>query len=360
MATVDMQGMWNPGEQYDYDPTSGGYQQQPSATSSQLQSAPTGLPNPPKPGGAMFDGDLIGSPEYISKIEAQLKAAGGQMYDPSDLQGFIRNATNNQGEGWAGSGTALQNQLDIYKQRDPTNSYGLRAGEPVGSGGGGGGATSQAAPRGQFTDPLASALEAFANQRARDLQNPPGGSGQAMLEELLKKISAQFQNGGFTPGEQEVFQTQAIDPLERLRTARKQQVMQELSRRGITPSSGVAQSMLADVDRQFDAQRATTQRGIAAQGAQETQQRMLQAVQLLSQLQGTQEGRMDKAGQYLNVPINLADRAWNQSFQLYNANNPLSLINPLMQLSGQQQQRTDQQGAAMADLIWALINGMGQ
>jgi hypothetical protein len=332
MASVDMQGIWNPGEQFDYDQNTGGYTQQPSATPSQVQPAPS----------AGTD---------WSAVEQQLKQSAGSLYDPSDLEGIRRNTSYNEPGKSLSLADAIANQQRIYDVRDPSRtSSGSQTTTRQ--------ATQSSPP--QFSDPLAKALEAFAAQRAQELQNPPGGSGQALLENALRDIAAKFQGGGYTPAEQEVFQTQAIDPLERLRTARKQQVMQELSRRGITPSSGVAQSMLADVDRQFDAQRATTQRGIAAQGAQETQQRMLQAVQLLSSLAGTQEGRLDKAGQYMNVPIGLADRAWNQSFQLYNANNPLSLINPLMQLSGQQQQRTDQQGAAMADLIWSLINGMGQ
>jgi hypothetical protein len=55
----------------------------------------------------------------------------------------------------------------------------------------------------------------------------------------------------------------------------------------------------------------------------------------------------------------LANNAWNQAFQLYSANNPLSLINPLMGLSQQQQGQSDAQGAAMAELIWSILNGMG-
>lgn len=216
--------------------------------------------------------------------------------------------------------------------------------------------TQYPSPTQNFSDPLSKFLEGWANQRAQNLENPQAGSGQALLEDALKKISAQFQQGGFTPAEQEVFQTQALDPLERLRTARKQQVMEELSRRGIDPRSGVAMSMLQDVDRQFDANRAQTQRSIASQGAQETQQRMLQAVQLLTGLAGTQDNRMNQAFNYYSVPYNLSNNAFNQAMQVYGQNNPLSLIQPLLALSGQQQQRSDNQSSALADLIWAITH----
>lgn len=209
-------------------------------------------------------------------------------------------------------------------------------------------------PSKQFSDPISSFLEDWSNKYAKQLENPPQGSGRSMLENALQQIAGQFQKGGFTPAEQEVFQTQALDPLEQLRKARKQQVMEELSRRGISPTSGVALSMLQDVDRQFDASRAQTQRGIAAQGAQETQQRMLQAVNLLSTLAGSQDQRMNQAFNYYSVPYNLSNNAFNQSMQFAQMNNPLSLIQPLLSLSAQQQGRQDNQGAALADLIWAL------
>lgn len=213
---------------------------------------------------------------------------------------------------------------------------------------------------GQFTDPIASYLEQFAQKRASERENPSAGSGQALLEEALRNISAQFGKGGFTPGENEVFQTQALDPLERLRTARKQQVLQQLAQRGIPQSSGVAIQMLADVDRQFDAQRATTQRSLAGQAAQETQARMLQAVQLLSGLAGTENQRLNEGYQYRQVPLQLADRSFTQANQFLSAQgNPLAGLSGYGQLAGMQQGRSDASQAALADLIYALLQAGG-
>jgi hypothetical protein len=209
----------------------------------------------------------------------------------------------------------------------------------------------------QFSDPITKFIEQFAQQRAKQLENPQAGSGQQLLEQALRDISSQFKQGGFTPGEQEVFQTQALDPLEQLRRARKQQVMHELSARGITPNSGVALQMLADVDRQFDGQRSVMQRNIAAQGAQETQQRMLQAVQLLSALAGGENSRLNEAFQYRTVPMNLADRAFSQASSLYNmSGNPLQMAGPLMQLSQMQQGRSDNWQETLGYLA-AILSG---
>jgi hypothetical protein len=202
--------------------------------------------------------------------------------------------------------------------------------------------TTPRSPAAQFTDPITGPIEGYARQRAEERERPSSGSGQALLEQALKDIAAQFRQGGFTPGEQEVFQTQALDPLEQLRTARKRQVLQQLSARGIDPNSGVGMSMLADVDRQFDALRAQTQRSIAAQGAQETASRMQTAIQLLGSLAGTENQRLNEGFQYRTVPMNLADRSFSQGLQMYNAGgNPLTLAQPLMQLSQQQSNRSD-------------------
>lgn len=213
----------------------------------------------------------------------------------------------------------------------------------------------------QFDDPITSFIEQFAQRRAQDRENPPADSGQALLEQALRDIAAQFGSGGFTNAEQEIYQTQAIDPIEQLRQARKQQVMHDLSRRGIAPNSGVAIQMLQDVDRQFDAMRTQTQAGLAGQFGQERVSRMLQSLGLLGNLAGTENQRLNEAFQYRTVPLNLADRSFNQAFQMYNAaGNPLSLINPLLQLGGLQQGRSDSSQEMLGYLAYLLSNSGGR
>ena len=246
----------------------------------------------------------------------------------------------------------------------------------------------------QYDDPITKFLETFAQRRAQERENPAAGSGQALLEEALQRISQQFQSEGFTPGEQETYQTQALDPLERLRSARKQQVLQQLSQRGIPPSSGVAQQMLADVDRQFDAQRATMQANLAGQFGNERVSRQLQGAQMLQQLAGTQNDRLNEGFQYRTVPVNLADRAFGQNMQVFDraensagnafnrslslydraegsannayvrsantynmAGNPMALAPALLQLQQLQQNRGDNQQEMLGYLLAMLSQG---
>lgn len=122
-------------------------------------------------------------------------------------------------------------------------------------------------------------------------------------------------------------------------------------------SSGIAQSMLADVDRQFDGLRSTTQRELSSNIAREGTNRQMQAVDLLTRLAGTQNQRLDQAFNYQSVPLNLADRGFNQAIQLLQMNNPLSLANPLGQMSQQQQGQSAGMQSALGYLAYILANG---
>lgn len=210
----------------------------------------------------------------------------------------------------------------------------------------------------QFTDPITSYVEAFAQQRAQEREAPPTGSGQALLEQTLRNMAGQFQGGGYTPAETEIFQTQAIEPIEKLRASRKQQVLHNLASRGLNPDSGIAKQMLADVDRQMDAARIETQRTLAGSEAQERTKRMLQAIELLSGLSDQENRRKNEGFQYRNVPVQLADRSFNQSIQAYNAGgNPLTLAQPLIQLQQLQQGRGNDWQQALGYLAAILANG---
>ena len=209
----------------------------------------------------------------------------------------------------------------------------------------------------QFRDPVTGPVADFANQLSNRFANPPAGSGNQLLEDALRRLSAQFEGGGFTPAEQETLTTQAIEPLERLRHARRQQVVQHLSQRNIDPNSGVGRAMLMDVDRQFDTMRASQQTQLGAQAANERRQRMTQSLEMLSGLAGNEQNRLGTAYQYATVPVGLADRAFNQSMQLYGQVNPAALINPAMQMAQLGQGQNANFGNALAQIAWFLMNG---
>lgn len=261
-----------------------------------------------------------------------------------------------QGSGGVGARTMGDNFAGIMAQLDRRAASNQPRESPESS-------PTRSAPSGgswNFSDPIGRGVEEAAARRASQLENPPEGSGQNLLEAALKNIAAQFGQGGYTNAQQEILNTQALEPIDQLRFARRQQVLANLSQRGIDPNSGVGRSMLQDVDRQFDQAKIQQRRSLANQAVNEQQARLLQSIQLLSQLAGGENARLDKAYDYRTVPLNLADRAFNQANTLYQgAGNPLALISPLLQLQAQQQGQQGDLSETLGYLAYQLMNQNG-
>lgn len=114
-------------------------------------------------------------------------------------------------------------------------------GEP-GGGGGAAPAGSAATASSVFSDPATTGWE-------------------QLLRQLVDRMNVPQPT--WTPAQLELQQTQVLDPMERQRQARKQQQSLQLSQRGITPGSGVFESAMRDIDRQFDQARTQTQGAFA-------------------------------------------------------------------------------------------------
>lgn len=173
----------------------------------------------------------------------------------------------------------------------------------------------------QFNDPSTRNLENWLNTRLEELKQPVNDPSREALARLLDQqtrayqaqIAAQeaeneklkarraqaqtesdrfvnfareragrLQGPAYTGAEQEVFRTQALDPIEADRQATRQRALQEISRRGLDPSSGIAQELLNQVDRGFDQARAGTQNQLAYRQIQEQRSREQEAQQLLA------------------------------------------------------------------------------
>lgn len=317
------------------------------------------------------------SAQPAMKTEADFQKALGNLYNPSTYQSYVANVSNNGGgdpTDWFNRIVAkesLRGSNEANSSYTPNNQGGFTTGPtgrvnypsitPAQTG-------TPSTPGSykfpnpqypsQFTDPISQMLEQFANNQRDRLTNPPQGSGQNLYENILKSISDQFQSGGYTPHEQELLTTQAMDPLEQLRKARQQQLITELSARGIGPTSGVYQSALADVNRQFDAMRAQQQNQLGVNAANQATQRQLAAIQLLQQLAGTQDTRNQQAFNYASVPYNMGQQAFQNASGLYgSAGNPLALIQPLLALQQNQQGQSAAQSQALGYLAYLLANG---
>jgi hypothetical protein len=96
MANYDANGIWNPDDQFDLD------------QNNQYQPVQNGAPQP--------------AGQDWSAVEAQLRQAGGNLYDPSDLEGIIRNTSYNEPGKAVSLEQALSNQYNIYNQRAAPSS----------------------------------------------------------------------------------------------------------------------------------------------------------------------------------------------------------------------------------------------
>ena len=175
-----------------------------------------------------------------------------------------------------------------------------------------GGVGGHPVPPSQYSDPYSSLLESLIGSRIGGLQ---GGyddfarrqyetalqdrarslsSGNAQLDQLMGYLQERFtdlKKPGFTGAENEVIRTSALDPIEQDRSAAKQRILTEISRRGIDPKSGIAQEMLAEVDRGFDAIRGTTQTQLASTEMARREDRASRAQSIGAQLADIPDAR---------------------------------------------------------------------
>ncbi len=211
----------------------------------------------------------------------------------------------------------------------------------------------------QFTDSSQRLLEDYALDRFGQLQNPNPNSGQALYEKYARELIDTLRGPVYSAGDESVIKGTAFDNIERERTATKQRWLEELSRRGIPPSSGIALNGFQHIDDQFGAARTSVEAQFARDAIDRTRLQREQVVSTAGQLAGTEEGRLDKAATYANIPYALSQDAFNRNLQLVGAGgSPASQVqSALSVLSSQQAQSmySAQQRQAMTDALLKVI-----
>lgn len=150
-----------------------------------------------------------------------------------------------------------------------------------------------------YDDPFTRLLTTAATGRIAKLSQPFSDPG---LDEVLGLIRGQMgqvqaRPTGFSPDEESRLTTRAWDGLEQRRQAQKQNNLQEISRRGIAPSSGVLQELNSRTDRAFDADRTRSEADTNIWMSQEEntrrtaqQNQLMQLAGMLSQVMDTRRG----------------------------------------------------------------------
>ena len=214
------------------------------------------------------------------------------------------------GKGWAWQPTTGAGGTALPGSNDPYSGGGYSGGGGAGgtsygggySGGVGGiGGVDAGLYSNLYNDEYTNQLEQFVNARLRELYQPVndpfrtqlGGALQerfdtmggvndptVMVQSLANTRANELIGPGYSGAEKEIIRTDALDPIERDRTAAKQRMLEQLSARGLDPDSGIAQEALLRVDAAFDASRAEAQREIALNELSRRDERQNSAVDM--------------------------------------------------------------------------------
>lgn len=222
-----------------------------------------------------------------------------------------------------------------------------------------------------FTDPATAEWESLVRSLTDRFNQPTQNPDMNPLLDYMRQYFAQLQQPVYTDAQRDLINTQTLDPMERQRQARKQQVTQQLAARGISPESGPAIQALQDVDREFDTMRTQAQGQFTTNEIAQGKQNQAQALQVGTSLANLQNqtfaNNEARALQGLDIfgkiPA-LADSRMAAANGVLNANsvNPAQLLNSFANFSqignsatqyqsAQDQQFWSQIGAALAKLF---------
>lgn len=205
----------------------------------------------PRVGGSVYagaSGPIDVAPGVdVSDVERRLREAGGGLFDPSDLEGVLRNTGYNSGG--VSLDQAIGNATSTYDQRRRNST----------PGGGGGGGARGIGPL--FDDPASAQLQGIAQAQMGEVRSNPG------LDALMKFLNSQFSqlstNPGYSPEDLAILNTQAFEPIEERRKADQRRVLERTAARGFLPSSGLTEDMSQQADTEANRQRTVAGRDLA-------------------------------------------------------------------------------------------------
>ena len=171
----------------------------------------------------------------------------------------------------------------------------------------------------QFSDPSARLVEDYALDRFRQRQNPDPNSGTALFEKYLRDYFGTLQGAPYSPTEEAQIKQTAYNAIEQERAATKQRWIEEVSRRGMLPSSGVALDGLRQIEEHYGRLRAESDNTYARGAIDLTRQNRAQAASVAGSLATNEEGRLSDALNYAMLPLSLQDRSFNQGLALTGA-----------------------------------------
>jgi hypothetical protein len=313
-------------------------------------------------------------------VERQLREMGGGLYDPTDLEGVIRNTTYNEPGKAVSIEQALANARANYTARNASTNdriadsqsaegnalYGSGTGNRTNTPGGPmaarpGGVSTPAFQNSspQFDDPSQRLIEDYALDRFRQLQNPDANSGTALFEKYARELIDTLRGPVYSAADEAVIKTKALDTIMGEQDTTIQQWMEQLSRRGIQPSSGPALEGVRRIQEHYKTLRTQVEADFARDAISQTRNQRQQVLSTAGQLAGSENTRLNAAGTYAAMPYGLSQDAFQRNLQLVGASgNPASLVQSLLGVANANQsadyyssQQRQQQTAGLLELL---------
>ncbi len=300
----DANGQVKPG----WSRTAKGYEYNPSAAGTPPPTGTTTTTQPPGGYQQWFTTLMQGkpsSPQALSAMEAELAKYGiklqkdsagnvrGRIFLPD---GHAYDVVSQWGQPW----TWIDRGLGGDGLTSPLGGSTARPTAPT-------------LPGGQYNDPYTKMLEEMLKSRIGNLNTPVSdpyrdqyaaalqkrtadlnnmGEGQIkQLMDFLQKRFTDLQGPGYTGAENEVWRTQALDPIEQDRSAARKRIIERMAARGHTMESGPMQAALLEVDKAFDQLRGETQTQMASTDLARREGRQQRAETIGAQLTDIPEQR---------------------------------------------------------------------
>lgn len=223
-----------------------------------------------------------------------------------------------------------------------------------GGGGGGGGYSGTNI----FNDPATAQFEQLLNSMISRFNTPQTPPHYQQAIDQLNAYLAQLNGPVYTPAQMELMQTQAWDPMQQQHDAARQQLIQRLGSQGISPSSGIFEKALEDLDRQFQQAHTTTQAGFANQAIGLQRQNQVTAASLAPQISNFEQAQTSwQDTRALQAEMLAALIPQMASQRLRDASGSIQGLNPmsLLEMQNRFQNQGYGQGADYGSAIMQLL-----
>lgn len=212
----------------------------------------------------------------------------------------------------------------------------------------------------QFTDPAQQLLESNALNRQQQLNNPDPNSGTAMYEQYAKQLVEQLKGPSYTAGNEAAIKAGAYNAIAQDEQTTQQQWLDEIARRNLRPGDGPALEGLQRIKEAFSKLRASVDQQFAVKAIDMGRTDRLQALDVLGNLQASENTRLDKALTVARIPYDMGQDSFSNNLAAVNAGgSPAQNVQTAIQLATAIQNSNSIDSAQKSYALSAIFEFLG-